>query len=56
MRQGLAKQDRLNHYGTFVPAFSENKLVDPKRSLYFCVKKPLKNTCKISRQITTNYF
>ena len=41
IRQGLAKQDRPNHYGTkiFVPAFSENKLLDPKRSLYFYVKK-----------------
>lgn len=37
IRQGLAKQDRPNHYRTkiFVPAFAENKLLDPKRCLYF---------------------
>lgn len=41
IRQGLAKQDRPNHYGTkiFVPAFPENKLLDPKRCLYFYLKK-----------------
>ena len=41
IRQSLAKQDRPNRYGTkiFVLAFSENKLLDPKRSLYFNVKK-----------------
>ena len=41
IRHGLAKQDRPTHYGRkiFVPAFSQNKLLDPKRSLYFYLKK-----------------
>ena len=41
IRHGLAKQDRPTHYGRkiFVPAFSRNKLLDPKRSLYFYLKK-----------------
>lgn len=41
IRHGLAKQDREKHYGTkiFVPAFPENNLLDPKRALYFYLKK-----------------
>ena len=40
-RHGLAKQDRESHYGSkiFVPAFSENSRLDPKRALYFYLKK-----------------
>lgn len=38
---GLSKQDRQTHYGSkvFVPAFPENKKLDPKRALYFYLKK-----------------
>ena len=57
IRQGLAKQDGRNHYGTkiFVPAFSENKLLDPKRCLYVYVKKTEEYRQNIFKQITTNY-
>lgn len=40
MRQGLSKQDRMNHFGTkiFVPSFSGNKKFDPYRTLvFFCL-------------------
>lgn len=35
LRSGLAKQDRPAHFGSkiFVPAFKENKKLDPKRAL-----------------------
>lgn len=41
LRQGLSKQDRPNHISPkiFVPCFSENKLLDPKRTLQFYLKK-----------------
>ena len=41
IRHGLSKQDRQTHYGSkvFVPAFPENKKLDPKRALYFYLKK-----------------
>lgn len=41
IRQGLSKQDRPTHFGMklFVPAFPENKLLDPKRSLAIYVKQ-----------------
>ena len=40
LRHGLAKQDRQSHFGSkiFIPAFPENKLLDPKRSLYHYLK------------------
>ena len=40
-RYGLTKQDRESHYGSklFVPTFSENSSLDPKRALYFYLKK-----------------
>ena len=40
IRQGLSKQDRPSHYGSkiFVPAFTSNKHLDPKRALYFYLK------------------
>ena len=40
-RHGLAKQDREGHYGTniFIPSFEQNKKLDPKRSLYYYLKK-----------------
>lgn len=41
MRQGLLKQDRMKHFSTkvFVQAFSENKKLDPKRTLAFYLKR-----------------
>ena len=41
IRHGLAKQDRLSHFGVkvFIPAFKQNKLLDPKRALYYYLKK-----------------
>ena len=41
VRHGLAKQDRQNHFGTkiFVPAFPENKLLDPKRCLQLYLER-----------------
>ena len=41
VRQGLSKQDRQNHFGSkvFVPAFPENYELDPKRALYWYLKK-----------------
>lgn len=40
-RPGLSKQDRQSHYGAsiFIPAFSENKHLDPKRCLYYYLKR-----------------
>lgn len=40
-RHGLAKQDREGHYGTniFIPAFKDNKKLDPKRCLYYYLKR-----------------
>ncbi|KAK3097837.1 hypothetical protein FSP39_013649 [Pinctada imbricata] len=40
IRHGLAKQDRPSHFGTkvFVPSFAENKLLDPKRALFYYLK------------------
>jgi len=37
IRHGLAKQDRPFHFDTkvFVPSFAENKLLDPKRALFY---------------------
>ena len=41
IRHGLAKQDRGSHFGSkiFVPAFEENYRLDPKRALYWYLKK-----------------
>ena len=41
IRHGLAKQDRPSHFGekVFIPVFKENKLLDPKRALYYYLKK-----------------
>lgn len=41
IREGLAKQDRPGHFGVkiFVPAFDEEKLLDPKRALTYYMKK-----------------
>ena len=41
IRQGLSKQDRLNHLGSliFVPSFTDNKKLDPKRALHYYLKK-----------------
>ena len=41
IRHGLSKQDRQNHYGAtiFLPAFPENKKLDPNRALYFNLKQ-----------------
>ena len=41
IRHGLAKQDRQSHYGTkiFIPAFKDNKLLDPKRCFYHYLKR-----------------
>ena len=41
IRHGLAKQDRESHFGSkiFVPAFEENYRLDPKRALYWYLKK-----------------
>lgn len=41
IRTGLSKQDRPNHEGShiFVPAFPENKLLDPKRCLHAYLKR-----------------
>ncbi|KAK3093413.1 hypothetical protein FSP39_015328 [Pinctada imbricata] len=40
IRHGLAKQDRPSHFGTkvFVPSFAENKLLDPKRALFYYLR------------------
>lgn len=40
IRHGLAKQNRPSHFGAtiFIPAFPENKKLDPKRSLYYYLK------------------
>lgn len=40
-RHGLAKQDRESHFGAkiFIPAFKDNKLLDPKRTLYYYLKR-----------------
>lgn len=42
---GLAKQDRPSHFGTtiFIPAFPENKKLDPKRCLFYCLRATEKN-------------
>ena len=41
MRTGLSKQDRPTHMGKniFVPAFPNNKLLDPKRALTYHLRK-----------------
>ena len=41
IREGLSKQDRPNHTPShvFIPAFSENKKLDPKRCLAMYLKK-----------------
>lgn len=41
LRQGLSKQDRPGHSASkiFVPAFKENKLLDPKRAIAVYLKK-----------------
>ena len=41
MRTGLSKQDRPSHFGKniFVPAFPNNKLLDPKRALAYYLKR-----------------
>ena len=41
IREGLAKQDRPSHFGAkiFIPAFTENKLLDPKRALLHYLKQ-----------------
>lgn len=40
IRHGLAKQDRPSHFGTkiFIPAFPENKKLDPKRAFFYYLK------------------
>jgi hypothetical protein len=40
VRHGLAKQDRQSHYGSniFIPAFPENKKLDPKRTFHYYLK------------------
>lgn len=41
VRHGLAKQDRPKHFGSkiFIPSFSADKLIDPKRALYHYLKR-----------------
>lgn len=41
LRQGLSKQDRPSHISSkiFLPSFKDNKLLDPKRALYWYLKK-----------------
>ena len=41
VRDGLAKQDRPGHFGAkiFVPGFSDDKLLDPKRALTYYLKR-----------------
>lgn len=41
IRHGLAKQDRPKHFGSkiFIPSYSEDKLLDPKRAIYYYLKK-----------------
>ena len=41
VRHGLSKRDRQKHFGSkiFVPAFTKNAKLDPKRALYFYLKK-----------------
>ena len=41
IRHGLAKQDRPTHFGSkiFIPSYSEDKLLDPKRAIYYYLKK-----------------
>ena len=41
VRQGPSKQDRMIHFGSkiFVPSFSENKKLDPKKALGFYLKR-----------------
>ena len=40
-RHGLSKQDRQSHFGAtiFIPAFPENRKLDPKRCLYHYLKR-----------------
>lgn len=40
IREGLSKQDRPGHNGSkiFVPSFKDNKLLNPKRSLFYYLK------------------
>jgi hypothetical protein len=41
IRHGHAKQDRPKHFGSkiFIPSYSEDKLLDPKRTIYYYLKK-----------------
>lgn len=41
VRHGLAKQDRPTHFGSkiFIPSYSEDKLLDPKRAIYYYLKR-----------------
>lgn len=41
LRKGLSKQDRPSHFGSkiFIPAFPSDKLLDPKRSFYYYLKR-----------------
>ena len=41
VRHGLAKQDRPKHFGSkiFIPSYSEDKLLDPKRAIYYYLKR-----------------
>ena len=41
LRHGLSKQDRVSHQSLsiFIPAFEDNKLLDPKRTLAFYLRK-----------------
>ncbi|XP_063406029.1 uncharacterized protein LOC134689987 [Mytilus trossulus] len=48
VRHGLSKQDRPKHFGSkiFIPSYQSDKLLDPKRSIYYYLKKtaPFRNS------------
>lgn len=58
IRHGLAKQDRQSHFGAtiFIPCYSVNKLIDPKRALYFYLKKTEKFRKNAEGQDETKLF
>lgn len=41
VRKGLSKQDRPSHFGSkvFIPSFTSDKQLDPKRAVYYYLKK-----------------
>ena len=45
VRHGLSKQDRPKHFGTkiFIPAYKTDKLLDPKRAIYYYLKRTEKH-------------